>query len=323
MRAGGNSRTCYFNPRSPHGERPFPSLLIFPSAGFQSTLPARGATITTAGRATPVIFQSTLPARGATNPPDEGPVARAISIHAPRTGSDGRRERPKTATKRFQSTLPARGATTDGDAQAPPRKISIHAPRTGSDRAASQSQQPPAISIHAPRTGSDSSASRYNGKVDIFQSTLPARGATPARESKLLDGCISIHAPRTGSDTDTSFSTNEQQMISIHAPRTGSDFLLGGEDLRAVNISIHAPRTGSDVVMMGAAEFRPDFNPRSPHGERRAKRRELATLAHFNPRSPHGERRLDILTRRHIIKFQSTLPARGATNDDWSSGKHL
>ena len=256
MRAGGNSRTCYFNPRSPHGERPFPSLLIFPSAGFQSTLPARGA-------------------------------------------------------------------TTDGDAQAPPRKISIHAPRTGSDRAASQSQQPPAISIHAPRTGSDSSASRYNGKVDIFQSTLPARGATPARESKLLDGCISIHAPRTGSDTDTSFSTNEQQMISIHAPRTGSDFLLGGEDLRAVNISIHAPRTGSDVVMMGAAEFRPDFNPRSPHGERRAKRRELATLAHFNPRSPHGERRLDILTRRHIIKFQSTLPARGATNDDWSSGKHL
>ena len=223
MRAGGNSRTCYFNPRSPHGERPFPSLLIFPSAGFQSTLPARGAT----------------------NPPDESPVARAISIHAPRTGSDGRRERPKTATKRFQSTLPARGATTDGDAQAPPRKISIHAPRTGSDRAASQSQQPPAISIHAPRTGSDSSASRYNGKVDIFQSTLPARGATPARESKLLDGCISIHAPRTGSDTDTSFSTNEQQMISIHAPRTGSDQ--------------HSRWTAPDGK---------NFNPRSPHGER-------------------------------------------------------
>ena len=74
--------------------------------------------------------------------------------------------------------------------------------------------------------------------------------------------------------------------------------------------------------MTGEAFVR-DFNPRSPHGERRAKRRELATLAHFNPRSPHGERRLDILTRRHIIKFQSTLPARGATNDDWSSGKHL
>ena len=174
---GSKLLQVHFNPRSPHGEREHRYVMVsqwveFQStlpargatstavrclhiSGFQSTLPARGATITTAGRATPVIFQSTLPARGATNPPDEGPVARAISIHAPRTGSDGRRERPKTATKRFQSTLPARGATTDGDAQAPPRKISIHAPRTGSDRAASQSQQPPAISIHAPRTGSD------------------------------------------------------------------------------------------------------------------------------------------------------------------------
>ena len=152
---GSKLLQVHFNPRSPHGEREHRYVMVSQWVGFQSTLPARGATITTAGRATPVIFQSTLPARGATNPPDEGPVARAISIHAPRTGSDGRRERPKTATKRFQSTLPARGATTDGDAQAPPRKISIHAPRTGSDRAASQSQQPPAISIHAPRTGSD------------------------------------------------------------------------------------------------------------------------------------------------------------------------
>ena len=84
-----------------------------------------------------------------------------------------------------------------------------------------------------------------------------------------------------------------------------------------------------------------DFNPRSPHGERR--------FAHvvnsdnedldFNPRSPHGERRdvlatywetlkisihaprtgSDSIRRRDTLsrQFQSTLPARGATKSDW------
>ena len=35
-------------------------------------------------------------------------------------------------------------------------------------------------------------------------------------------------------------------------------------------ISIHAPRTGSDITLFPTAEKgREDFNPRSPHGERR------------------------------------------------------
>ena len=56
-------------------------------------------------------FQSTLPARGATNPPDDGPAARAISIHAPRTGSDFSVRVRQKSKYQFQSTLPARGAT--------------------------------------------------------------------------------------------------------------------------------------------------------------------------------------------------------------------
>ena len=78
-----------FNPRSPHGER-----LIYVDGNdvenkFQSTLPARGATVRVADRQESKIFQSTLPARGAT-----------ITDCLSRT------------TSRFQSTLPARGATT-------------------------------------------------------------------------------------------------------------------------------------------------------------------------------------------------------------------
>ena len=56
----------YFNPRSPHGER------------LQQPAP----------QAQPSRFQSTLPARGATRSTCDTCVAIAISIHAPRTGSD-------------------------------------------------------------------------------------------------------------------------------------------------------------------------------------------------------------------------------------------
>ena len=80
-------------------------------------------------------------------------------------------------------------------------------------------------------------------------------------------------------------------------------------------ISIHAPRTGSDGLLSSAQRRASNFNPRSPHGERPALRilkRENAS--DFNPRSPHGERQKysEILPKRKT-KFQSTLPARGAT----------
>ena len=124
---------------------------------FQSTLPARGATIIAELPShLSNLFQSTLPARGATpsrradtapaayfNPRSphgerlDGPQVllrnHAISIHAPRTGSDCWRlffrkqesdfnprsphgERPErdftcSISGSFQSTLPARGAT--------------------------------------------------------------------------------------------------------------------------------------------------------------------------------------------------------------------
>ena len=80
----------HFNPRSPHGERPSLSGKVVVHALFQSTLPARGATIL------PVVAKMDF----------------LISIHAPRTGSDSSSATTLRATRRrFQSTLPARGAT--------------------------------------------------------------------------------------------------------------------------------------------------------------------------------------------------------------------
>ena len=78
-----------FNPRSPHGERRGCFVGMSLITQFQSTLPARGATVVR------LALSQWL----------------AISIHAPRTGSD-------------RSAIRVNSLSSD---------ISIHAPRTGSD----------------------------------------------------------------------------------------------------------------------------------------------------------------------------------------------
>ena len=175
-------RSNYFNPRSPHGERRDFFRRFTMQQAFQSTLPARGATFSDSSVLKSSVFQSTLPARGATcwvspfesrsasnfnprSPHGERPAgsarsraeAQAISIHAPRTGSDDSFDDYSVTRVSFQSTLPARGATVE--------------PPPATSRCT--------ISIHAPRTGSDKSSVNLSSPSKRFQSTLPARGATP------------------------------------------------------------------------------------------------------------------------------------------------
>ena len=57
------------------------------------------------------------------------------------------------------------------------------------------------ISIHAPRAGSDIAARHIVPRDDVFQSTLPVRGATQSSNTGWRNRPISIHAPRAGSDT--------------------------------------------------------------------------------------------------------------------------
>ena len=215
---------------------------------FQSTLPARGAT-----RPAVVLilgcvkFQSTLPARGATNMVRETVSDVAISIHAPRTGSD-----PVDVLNCFLGS-----------------SISIHAPRTGSDgggtlrvaqRSEFQSTLPArgatllgrwlvSVSPHFnPRSPhgerrTSAAAKDFNPR---FQSTLPARGATEAGDFQAP--YFAHFNPR-----------------SPHGERRGQ--ACRSQTRR--EISIHAPRTGSDSSWTKAVTV-PDgyFNPRSPHGER-------------------------------------------------------
>ena len=126
--------SVYFNPRSPHGERPIRSMEIVTTITFQPTLPARGATCYTPTAIQSTAFQPTLPARGATGADRHyALMSIKISTHAPRTGSDRRRLRRATPPSGFQPTLPARGATRFYYMRATQDTISTHAPRTGSD----------------------------------------------------------------------------------------------------------------------------------------------------------------------------------------------
>ena len=168
------------------------------------------------------------------------------------------------------------------------------------------------ISIHAPRTGSDARPPRKKeGLKPYFNPRSPHGERRAVRKVKILKVRISIHAPRTGSD-GSYFQIPHTMGISIHAPRTGSD--------------------GFTTLMLCGCV---NFNPRSPHGERHNHCNFWLCRCYFNPRSPHGERRfmtnLISFTRRISIhaprtgsdsstaaddaaaRFQSTLPARGAT----------
>ena len=146
-----------------------------------------------------------------------------------------------------------------------------------------------------------------------FQSTLPARGATIAGTDGEYDITISIHAPRTGSDDFGVLCLRLFARFQSTLPARGATPLAVFSGIDII-ISIHAPRTGSDSANNTGWKLRNYFNPRSPHGERRpfccwqARRHP-----HFNPRSPHGERQVRIGSLLPGLKFQSTLPARGAT----------
>ena len=168
----------------------------------------------------------------------------------------------------FQSTLPARGATDPDGESYETKHISIHAPRTGSDWWSELRKGKDDISIHAPRTGSDTASiiafasaidfnprsphgerplPRLESRNDtIFQSTLPARGATAVVSHACgLGADFNPRSPH-GERPNLFFEAIRIIKISIHAPRTGSDRGALPDVDRRPRISIHAPRTGSD-----------------------------------------------------------------------------
>ena len=165
----------------------------------------------------------------------------------------------------------------------------------------------------------------------LFQSTLPARGATYNWYDGEMSDEISIHAPRTGSDLKE-YDKSRAEQISIHAPRTGSD-----TDTRWFHDYIYGfqstlPARGATRPPASGESSRRDFNPRSPHGERPCRalksyrsasisihaprtgsdgRKSAArgsSRCNFNPRSPHGERPEPTVVEKCVQNFNPRSP---------------
>ena len=145
------------------------------------------------------------------------------------------------------------------------------------------------ISIHAPRTGSDRLSIAVVVPAPLFQSTLPARGATYSRDNH---HCLGLDFnPR---------SPHGERRYSFLAARRHS------------SISIHAPRTGSDCETRTRRKSRLYFNPRSPHGERHCTSWGCYLQRNFNPRSPHGERRMTPLKAALVQGISIHAPRTGS-----------
>ena len=102
----------YFNPRSPCGERPPKGSSRPIYKRFQSTLPVRGATARTRSVCSVwYYFNPRSPCGERRRTVWVQHTEIAISIHAPRAGSDRKNSPGMGNIHRFQSTLPVRGAT--------------------------------------------------------------------------------------------------------------------------------------------------------------------------------------------------------------------
>ena len=125
----------------------------------------------------------------------------------------------------------------------------------------------------------------------VFQPTLPLRGATHE------------HGPG-----------GQPQPASTHAPLAGSD-VPRVELFRDLRVSTHAPLAGSDMPITSAAQPSPFcFNPRSPCGERRARRERRHLRGPVSTHAPLAGSDANVrLSTLSSSGFQPTLPLRGAT----------
>ena len=237
------ARLRNFNPRSPCGERHTDADIDINSGDFNPRSPC--------GERQPgCCIQSATPDFNPRSPCGER-LAFSVALLSPFV---------------FQSTLPMRGATGGYVLTIINATISIHAPHAGSD-GASGSGKSASLNFNPRSPCGERPWKKLTCNVSwIFQSTLPMRGATAKIDRDDAALLISIHAPHAGSD-DPERSGGTTTDISIHAPHAGSD---QAETILMIClwISIHAPHAGSDRRRRRIPVPRPDFNPRSPCGER-------------------------------------------------------
>ena len=145
-------------------------------------------------------FQSTLPARGATSPDDFKIEASIISIHAPRTGSDDNLDNQFFNREQFQSTLPARGATPIRQRRSKLLAFQSTLPARGATITSDATNALKRFQSTLPARGATSHIRLQTRTGQHFNPRSPHGERQCHRGRNIRGFWISIHAPRTGSD---------------------------------------------------------------------------------------------------------------------------
>ena len=128
--------------------------------------------------------------------------------------------------------------------------------------------------------------------IEVFQSTLPVRGATNGNGRKLANTYkFQSTLPVRGATRLGSFGVSTIQFQSTLPVRGATGDLSAGPG-RAAGFQ-------STLPVRGATRWKVVKRPRPKN---------------FNPRSPCGERRFARDGKDIVLLFQSTLPVRGATS---------
>ena len=170
------------------------------------------------------------PARGATPVPEPVPEPEKVSIHAPARGATLGPSLGRCCTGFRFNPRPREGgdhaAYQDGEYS----NVSIHAPARGATCRGRGSPRSHCCFNPRPREGGDLLGHLRNLQVLGFQSTPPARGATPGCWASRIIELVSIHAPARGA-TAPSSAYRRTPLVSIHAPARGATEIADGERL--------------------------------------------------------------------------------------------
>ena len=283
---------------------------------FQSTRPARGATIAAVVSCPELAFQSTRPARGATSHAAFRLTSIQVSIHAPRAGRDEVAALDDSWRLQFQSTRPARGATSVSSAREP-ALASCFNPRAPRGARPPQLTSPPISSSgfnpRAPRGARRTGSASNDAGHRRFNPRAP-RGAR--RPPSLLPRCRSSFNPRAprGARPTCRCSVASDCDVSIHAPRAGRDDADSATGRTVGRFQSTRPARGATSTRTLRIAAQECFNPRAPRGARPisgARLRERRQVSIHAPRAGRDDTACEIAGAE--ATFQSTRPARGAT----------
>ena len=147
----------------------------------------------------------------------------------------------------------------------------------------------------------------------LFQSTLPARGATKRTQTNKLQNKFQSTLPARGA-TRAHEQYIQRHGISIHAPCTGSDDLARGVYVQHVTFQSTLPARGATCIRRLTVDVSGRFQSTLPARGATTLRYQYLLEATFQSTLPA---RGATVLNWYLVKgcvFQSTLPARGATD---------